>query len=190
MCSWSRTGRFYDLAVEATDIIPTGDEAAEILARLEREHTTAENRGGTLLAGSTRFDRVSPSGPVPGAGALCRQRVERGMGGSEIVAFTLRPATNVCSRAICAAKSSGSFWPPDRPCVAERPGPFTRFAQARSVACRGNWAPQDSPARWVVTCRSTFSIAAVRVAWSGCVPNFKASALLTDLNSYIWTNPA
>jgi hypothetical protein len=24
----------------------------------------------------------------------------------------------------------------------------------------------------------------------GCVPDLKASALLTDLNSYIWTNPA
>jgi hypothetical protein len=32
----------YDLAVEATDITPTEDEAAEILTRLEREHTTAE----------------------------------------------------------------------------------------------------------------------------------------------------
>jgi hypothetical protein len=32
----------YDLAVQATDIIPTGDEAAEILTHLEREHTTAE----------------------------------------------------------------------------------------------------------------------------------------------------
>jgi hypothetical protein len=44
--------------------------------------------------------------------------------------------------------------------------------------------------RLLLSCRSTFSIAAVRVAWSGCVPNFKASALLTDLNSYVWTNPA
>ena len=34
------------------------------------------------------------------------------------------------------------------------------------------------------------SVAAVRVAWSGCVPNFKAPVLLTDLNAYIWTNPA
>ena len=32
----------YDVAVEATDIIPRGDEAAGILTRLEREHTTAE----------------------------------------------------------------------------------------------------------------------------------------------------
>ncbi|MET0683381.1 MAG: hypothetical protein ABWZ29_08585 [Casimicrobiaceae bacterium] len=32
----------YDLAVEATDIVPSADEAAEILMRLEREHTTAE----------------------------------------------------------------------------------------------------------------------------------------------------
>jgi hypothetical protein len=46
------------------------------------------------------------------------------------------------------------------------------------------------PRRLLLSCRSTFSIAAVRVAWSGCVPNFKESALLTDLNSYVWTNPA
>ena len=32
----------YDLAVEATDIVPTDDETAEILMRLEREHTAAE----------------------------------------------------------------------------------------------------------------------------------------------------
>jgi len=31
----------YDLAVEATDVTPTAGETAEILARLEREHTTA-----------------------------------------------------------------------------------------------------------------------------------------------------
>ena len=37
-----QNGSVYDHAVEATDIVPTGDEAAEILARLEREHTTAE----------------------------------------------------------------------------------------------------------------------------------------------------
>jgi hypothetical protein len=32
----------YDLAVEATDIVPSADEAAEILMRLERDHTPAE----------------------------------------------------------------------------------------------------------------------------------------------------
>jgi hypothetical protein len=32
----------YDLPVKATDILPTDDEVAEILMRLEREHTTAE----------------------------------------------------------------------------------------------------------------------------------------------------
>ena len=37
-----QNGSVYDLSVEATEIIPTADEAAEILARLEREHTTAE----------------------------------------------------------------------------------------------------------------------------------------------------
>ena len=46
------------------------------------------------------------------------------------------------------------------------------------------------PRRLLPSCRSTFSISAVRVAWSGWVPNFEASALLTDLNSYLWTNPA
>ena len=37
-----QSGSVYDVAVQATDIIPTGDEAAAIMANLEREHTTAE----------------------------------------------------------------------------------------------------------------------------------------------------
>jgi hypothetical protein len=37
-----QNGSVYDLRVQATDIVPTGDEASEILADLEREHTTAE----------------------------------------------------------------------------------------------------------------------------------------------------
>jgi len=32
----------YDLAVEATDLVPTDDETAAILMRLGREHTAAE----------------------------------------------------------------------------------------------------------------------------------------------------
>ena len=32
----------YDLAVDATDIVPTDEETAEILMRLEREHTAEE----------------------------------------------------------------------------------------------------------------------------------------------------
>jgi hypothetical protein len=32
----------YDLAVEVNDMIPTAAEAAEIMTRLERDHTTAE----------------------------------------------------------------------------------------------------------------------------------------------------
>ena len=37
-----QNGSVYDLAVQAIDILPTGAEAAEILACLEREYTTAE----------------------------------------------------------------------------------------------------------------------------------------------------
>jgi enhancing lycopene biosynthesis protein 2 len=32
----------YDLAVKATDLVPTDDETAEILMRLGREHMAAE----------------------------------------------------------------------------------------------------------------------------------------------------
>ena len=32
----------YDLAVEVNDMIPSASEAAEIMTRLERDHTTAE----------------------------------------------------------------------------------------------------------------------------------------------------
>ncbi len=37
-----QNGSVYDLPVQAAAILPTGDEAAESLARLEREYTTAE----------------------------------------------------------------------------------------------------------------------------------------------------
>lgn len=37
-----QNGSVYDLPVHAADILPTGDEAAESLAGLEREYTTAE----------------------------------------------------------------------------------------------------------------------------------------------------